>query len=250
MSDAKIIEFSDVVVEYPNGVRALDHISLEVARKDIVGLIGPNGAGKSTLLGVMLGLIKPNSGTIRLFGEPISLKNLRRVGYVPQNLQTTNAFPATVQETVLLGCVPRLGVLHRLGRTDFGKAEHAMEHLAIISLRKRKLSQLSGGQLQRVLVAKALAADPEILILDEPTSGVDVQLKTEFYSLLSRLNREHEVTIILSSHDIGTVTRLANKVVCINRGLFYCGLTSEFTDAVLAKTYDYSVAVIQHGSHA
>jgi len=149
-----------------------------------------------------------------------------------------------------LGRVPRLGVFHRLGRTDAANVEHAMEHLDITNLRNRKLSQLSGGQLQRVLVAKALAADPEILILDEPTSGVDVQLKTEFYSLLSRLNREHEVTIILSSHDIGTVTKLANKVACINRALFYCGLTSEFTDAVLAKTYDYPVAVIQHGSHA
>jgi len=250
MSDANVIQLIDVVVDYSNGVRALDHLSLDVSKNDIVGLIGPNGAGKSTLLGVMLGLVKPNSGTVRLFGEPISSKNLRRVGYVPQNLQSANEFPATVVETVLLGRVPRTGLFHRLGRPDVAKAEHAMEHLEITALRDRKLSQLSGGQLQRVLVAKALAADPDILILDEPTSGADVHLKTEFYSLLSRLNREHEVTIILSSHDIGTVTRLANKVVCINRTLFYCGRTSEFTDAVLAKTYDYPVAMIQHGSHA
>ena len=250
MSDANVIQLSDVVVDYSNGVRALDQISLEVSKEDIVGLIGPNGAGKSTLLGVMLGLIKPNSGTVRLFGEPIAPKNLRRIGYVPQNLQTTNAFPATVQETVLLGRVPRVGVFHRLGRPDLTDVEHAMEHLDITTLRNRKLSQLSGGQLQRVLVAKALAAEPEILILDEPTSGVDAHLKTEFYTLLSRLNREHQITIILSSHDVGTVTKLANKVVCVNRSLFYCGLTSEFNDAVLAKTYDYSVSVIQHGSHA
>ena len=247
MPDANIIELDDVGVQYPNGVQALNHITLEIFKNDLMGLIGPNGAGKSTLISVILGLIKPSSGIIKLFGEPVSLKNLRRVGYVPQFLQSSaGEFPATVFETVLLGRVPRVGLFHRFNYDDTAKTEEALRLLEISDLRNRKLGQLSGGQLQRVLVAKALASEPEILILDEPTSGADVHSKTEFNTLLSNLNRDRGITVILSSHDIGTVTRLASKVVCINRTLFFCGLKSDFTDDVLARTYDYQIKVIDH----
>jgi zinc transport system ATP-binding protein len=250
MSDASVVELDDVGVRYPNGVQALDHITLQIFRNDLVRLIGPNGAGKSTLIGVVIGLIKPTSGVARLFGESISAENLRRVGYVPQAFQSTaNEFPATVFETVLFGRVQRVGLIHRFSNNDKTTTEEALKLLEIADLRDRKLSQLSGGQLQRVLVAKALAADPEILILDEPTSGADMHSKTEFYVLLSKLNRDRGIAVILSSHDIGTVTRLANKVVCINRTLFFCGLRSKFTDDVIAKTYDYSIKVIDH-THA
>ncbi len=250
MQTASIVECDDVVVQYPNGVRALDHISLAIDRKDLVGLIGPNGAGKTSLLSVILGLIRPDSGVVRLFGEPISNKNLRRVGYVPQALHSTAVgFPSTVSETVLFGRVPRAGLFHRLGKSDDAKTEDAMKLLEIFDLRNRKLDQLSGGQLQRVFVAKALAADPEILILDEPTSGADVHSRTEFYTLLSKLNRDFGLTVILSSHDVGAVTKMANKVVCINRTLFFCGLRSDFTEEMLAKTYDYQIRVIEH-THA
>jgi zinc transport system ATP-binding protein len=247
MQTARIVECDDVVVQYPNGVRALDHISLTIDRKDLVGLIGPNGAGKTSLLNVILGLIKPDSGAVRLFGEPVSNNNLRRVGYVPQALHSTAVgFPATVFETVLFGRVPRAGLFHRLGKSDDAKADDALRLLEIFDLRNRKLDQLSGGQLQRVFVAKALASDPELLILDEPTSGADVHSRTEFYTLLSKLNRDFGLTVILSSHDVGTVTKMANKVVCINHTLFFCGLRSDFTDDMLAKTYDYQVRVIEH----
>ena len=215
-----------------------------------MGLIGPNGAGKTTLLSVILGLIKPDSGVVKLFGEPISNKNLRRVGYVPQALHSTAVgFPSTVFETVLFGRVPRAGLFHRLGKNDDARTEDALKLLEIFDLRNRKLDQLSGGQLQRVFVAKALAADPEILILDEPTSGADVHSRTEFYTLLSKLNKDFGLTVILSSHDVGTITKMANKVVCINHTLFFCGLRSDFTDEMLAKTYDYPIRVIEH-THA
>lgn len=247
MPHASVVELDDVGVQYPNGVHALEHISLEIRHDDLAGLIGPNGAGKTTLISVILGLLKPTSGVAKLFGEPISAESLRRVGYVPQVFQTTGQeFPATVFETVLFGRVSRVGLFHPYRACDRKKAEEALGLLEISDLRDRKLSQLSGGQLQRVLVAKALTSDPEILILDEPTSGADVHSKTQFYTLLSNLNKHHGLAVILSSHDIGTVLGLANKVVCINRTLFYCGLKSQFTDEILAKTYDYPIKVIDH----
>ncbi len=229
----------------------MDHITFTIYEKDFIGLIGPNGAGKSTLLSVILGLIKPTSGTVKLFGEPISLRNLRKVGYVPQTLQSSIAgFPATVFETVLFGRIPRAGLFHRLGKEDYRKVEEALEILEISYLRDRKLGQLSGGQLQRVLVAKTITADPDLVLLDEPTSEADVHAKTEFYALLNRLNQEQGITVILSSHDVGTVTNLVKKVVCINGGLFFCGLSSEFTPEVLMRTYNYPISVIEHDKHA
>ncbi len=250
MSAAKVIQLEDLGVQYPNGVQAISHISLDIAKNDFAGLIGPNGAGKSTLIGVILGLIKPTSGVAKLFGEPVSTKNLRRVSYVPQTLQSTiTGFPGTVFETVLFGRVARAGLFHRFTKDDRAKVEEALKHLEISELRNRQLNQLSGGQLQRVLLAKALAAESEILILDEPTSAADIHSKTEFYSFLGHLNRDHEITIILSSHDIGVVTKLAKTIVCINQTVFYCGLMSEFPPDALAKTYDYSIEVMHH-AHA
>jgi len=251
MSDAKpVVELSDIVVQYPNGVVALDHISLNFYEGDLVRLIGPNGAGKSTLLSIILGLTRPTSGGAKLFGEPISSANLRRVGYVPQTMQSSaTAFPATVFETVLLGRIPRAGLFHRLGKHDYTKVEEALEFLEILNLRDRKLDQLSGGQLQRVLVAKALTMDPELLLLDEPTSGADMHSKTEFYELLKRINEEHGTTVLLSSHDVGTITNMVKRVVCINGVVFFCGLRSEFTPSILSQTYNYPVAVIEHGHH-
>jgi zinc transport system ATP-binding protein len=228
----------------------LDRITLTIYEKDLIGLIGPNGAGKSTLLSVILGLTKPTSGTVALFGSPISSGNLRKVGYVPQTLHSSiSDFPATVFETVLFGRIPRAGPFHRLGKDDYRKVEQSLELMEISYLRDRKLGQLSGGQLQRVLVAKALTLDPELLLLDEPTSGADMHSKTEFYELLKQVNENRGTTVVLSSHDVGTVTNLVSRVVCINSVLFFCGLKSEFTPNILSQTYDYPVAVIEHGNH-
>jgi zinc transport system ATP-binding protein len=243
--DASLIELSNVGVQYPNGVWAVEHISLRISKNDLVGFIGPNGAGKTTLIGVILGLIRPTSGAVTLFGESISTKNLRRVGYVPQVLESTaHGFPATVFETVMFGRVPHAGLLRPFTKNDVGKTEEALKLLEISELRNRKLGQLSGGQLQRVLVAKALATEPEILILDEPTSGADIHSRTEFYTLLADLNRDRGIAIVLSSHDVDSVTKLASKVVCINRTLFYYGPRSGFTNGILAKTYGYPMKVI------
>ena len=158
--------------------------------------------------------------------------------------QPPSGFPATVFETVMFGRVPHAGLLRPFTKNDIGKTEEALKLLEISELRNRKLGQLSGGQLQRVLVAKALAGEPEILILDEPTSGADIHSRTEFYTLLADLNRDRGIAIVLSSHDVDSVTKLASKVVCINRTLFYYGPKSGFTNGILAKTYGYPMKVI------
>jgi zinc transport system ATP-binding protein len=247
-----IVDIEQVGVQYEGGVQALENISLQIYQKDLVGIIGPNGAGKSTLLSVILGLVKPTTGTVRLFDNRISNDALRRVGYVPQKAQPRDInFPSTVYETVLMGRVSKAGLLHRLGKEDHRKVRSVLERLELYDLKDRRIGLLSGGQSQRVFLAKALVSDPELLILDEPTSGVDAPSRKEFYDILGRLNHESGVTLILSSHDIGIVTTLANRVVCINRTLFFCGDTREFADSsILAKAYDHPIELVRHHDHA
>lgn len=246
-----LVEFKNVGVTYPGDIVALEHITLQIRKGDFVGLIGPNGAGKSTLLGVMVGIIKPSVGEVRLFGEPICSESLRHVGFVPQNPGARDRnFPATVYETVLMGRVPLSNRLPWFTRTDHEKAEGALRLLGIADLRNRSINELSGGQLQRVFTAKALASDPQLLIFDEPTSGADVKAKAEFYSILERLNKEMGITTILSLHDIGVVTQLARTIVCINKTLYFDGKTKDFdANKVISEAYGYPVEVVEHGDH-
>jgi zinc transport system ATP-binding protein len=245
-----IVELRDVGVVYPGGIHALEHISLEVYDGDFVGVMGPNGAGKSTLLNVLLGLTPPSSGSVRLFGQPVSGASLRKIGYVPQRTIGIDVnFPSTVYETVLLGRVPHAGLFHRLTNGDYRAAEEALTLLGIADLRNRKIGQLSGGQFQRVLVAKALAGKPKLLILDEPTSGVDTASRAGFYETLGVLNKEKKITIILSSHDVAVVTKLANRVICLNGSLFFCDHTSELTGEILSSMYEYQVELMKHHDH-
>jgi zinc transport system ATP-binding protein len=252
VSGAKaIVEFDDVGVVYENKVQALKHITFKISKRDFVGLIGPNGAGKSTLINIILGLVEPTQGLVRLFGKRIAPESLRRIGYVPQALSSSVMnFPATVFETVLLGRIPNAGLFHRLKREDRQKAEESLNAVRMASLKDRKLSQLSYGQLQRVFVAKALASEPDLLLLDEPTSGADLQSKIEFFELLKNINSEQGTAILLSSHDVSAVTSLVKKVLCINGNLFFCEVKSKFTRRIRDQAYEYPMVMIEHGSHA
>lgn len=246
-----IVEFRDVRVRYANGVLALDGITLDVNERDFIALIGPNGAGKSTLLKVILGLIKPTNGSVKLFGTQELTKNLKYVGYVPQSAQARDTtLPFSVFETVLLGRIPRTGLFHRAGAGDRKKVEEMLKLFGIFELKDRKIGQLSGGQSQRVFLAKAMVAEPKLLLLDEPTSGVDTTSKGEFYSVLERLNRDQGLTVILSSHDIGVITKIANRVLCINRSQFFCGENADFqASSELPKVYDHPVELMDHNDH-
>jgi zinc transport system ATP-binding protein len=252
MSVAKpVVEIRDLTVKYPNGVVALEGINIDVNQKDLIALIGPNGAGKSTLLKVILGLIKPTSGSIKLFGSLDLNQNLKYVGYVPQTAQARDPnLPFSVYETVMLGRTPIVGLLHGVRNEDRQKVEETLKLFGIYELRDRKIGQLSGGQSQRVFLAKAMVAEPKLLLLDEPTSGVDTTSKKEFYNILDRLNKERGIAVILSSHDIGVITKIANRVLCINRSQFFCGENEDFAaDIEIHKVYDHPVELMEHDDH-
>lgn len=246
-----IVEMRDVSVRYSNGVLALDGINIDVNEKDLIALIGPNGAGKSTLLKVILGLTRPTSGSVKLFGTQDLIKNLKYVGYVPQSAQARDAnLPFNVYETVMLGRTPHAGLFHGIEAQDRQKVEEVLKLFGIYELKDRKIGQLSGGQSQRVFLAKAMVADPKLLLLDEPTSGVDTTSKGEFYSILERLNKEKGITVVLSSHDIGVITKIANRVLCINRSQFFCGENTDFSaSAEIHKVYDHPVEIMDHDDH-
>ena len=251
MEAKPIVEIQNVSVKYPNGVVALDHIDIAINQKDLIALIGPNGAGKSTLLKVILGLIKPTSGTVKLFGSQDLSKNLKYVGYVPQTAQARDPnLPFSVYETVMLGRTPVAGLFHGMHSEDRDIATETLKMFGIYELKDRKIGQLSGGQSQRVFLAKAMVAEPKLILLDEPTSGVDAASKKDFYNILERLNKEQGITVILSSHDISVTTKIANRVLCINKSQFYCGENEAFdADTELHKVYDHPVEIIDHHGH-
>jgi len=252
MSEPKpIVEIRDLSVKYPNGVVALEGINLDVNPKDLIALIGPNGAGKSTLLKVILGLTKATRGSIKLFGSLDLGKNLKYVGYVPQSAQVRDPnLPFSVYESVMLGRTPIAGLFHGMKDEDRQKVEETLKLFGIYELKDRKIGQLSGGQSQRVFLAKAMVAEPKLLLLDEPTSGVDTTSKKEFYNVLERLNKERGITVILSSHDIGVITKIANRVLCVNRSQFFCGENEDFAaDIEIHKVYDHPVELIEHDDH-
>ena len=225
---------------------ALDNISFNVNAGDIIGIIGPNGAGKSTLFRCMLGLIDDYRGDITIFGVNIkkSKKPLQKIGYIPQQRLIDQSFPATVQEIV------SLGIDGRNMRRSKEELISTIRFVELEDLKDRRIGELSGGQQQRVLIAKALINDAKLLILDEPTTSVDVETQNKFYSLLKKLNQKNQVTIIWSSHDLDAINKVANKLVCINRTMFFHGDTHEFfASSELLKMYSESIMQAHMHTH-
>lgn len=215
---AKIIELEHVNIDI-DGTRILEDVTLDVSKGDIVGIVGPNGGGKTTLLNAILGNIRISSGKIRLFGKDLSeFKEFDKIGYVAQHaIQFDPVFPATVEEIVSLGCVSREKLGRRLSAKDKEDVRNAMELVGITELRNNKISNLSGGEKQRVFIAKALVRRPELLILDEATTGLDVCIQDKFIALLRKLRNEREITVMTVSHDISGVMCQANKLVVVSR---------------------------------
>jgi zinc transport system ATP-binding protein len=228
-------------------VPVLESISLGVEPGAFLGIVGPNGSGKSTLLDLMVGLRQPESGTVRLFGEPATEFDAgERIGYVPQDATTVaREMPITVREVVRMGRYPRR-LVGRFSATDRQAVADALEQVGIAGLAARRVGRLSGGQRQRVFIARALAAEADLLALDEPTVGVDAESREAFYELLADLNSSG-LTIILIDHDIGVVTTYATEIACLNRRLYFDGDPSEFvaTDA-LAEAYGTDQHVLHH----
>lgn len=244
-----LIELTDVNFAY-GANKVLANIHLEIQKGEYVGIIGPNGGGKTTLLQVMLGLLHPNHGTVRLFGESIGqFKQWHRIGYVAQHMNVeANRPPMTVAEVVALGRVGRRGLLRLLSRHDARAVEAAMREVDVFTLRHRLITELSGGQRQRAFIAKALAAEPEVLLLDEPTVGIDIASQDKFYQLLAKLHAKKGITLILVSHDVDVVVGEVTKVACINRTLAYDGAPSEFVNGgYMTRVYGKQRKFVLHG---
>jgi zinc transport system ATP-binding protein len=241
------VELDGVGVSY-GPVRVLDGINLTVEPGDFLGIIGPNGSGKTTLLRVMLGLLEPAEGSVRLFGQPPSaFREWRRLGYVPQRATLDPSLPVTVGEVVATGLVASLGLFQRIGSAERARVKDALARVGMEAHARTRIGALSTGQQQRVLIARALVSDPELIILDEPTGGVDPEAQTSFYAMLHHLNREREVTLILVSHDIGVVAREVTKLACLNRRLIFHGRPGDFlSDAALTALYGPAVRIVSH----
>jgi len=202
----------------------LEDVSLKVLQGEYCAVIGPNGGGKTTLVRLLLGLQKPTSGTIRLFGEALKqFRRWERIGYVPQQAtQTDRFFPGTVEEIVGMGRVSRLGWNKKWREDDRRMIAYAMERMEIASLGDKLIGELSGGQRQRVMIARALASEPKVLILDEPNTGVDQPSQQRFYRLLRQLNAEARLTILFITHDIGVIADDIARLFTVNQTLATC----------------------------
>jgi zinc transport system ATP-binding protein len=241
------VELEDVDFAY-GAVPVLERINLTVEAGDFLGIIGPNGSGKTTLLRIVLGLLPPTRGTVRLFGHPpAAFRQWGRLGYVPQKAMLDPALPVTVREVVATGLLPSLGLFGRLGGAARQRIDEVLGQVGMAHYATTRIGALSTGQQQRVLIARALVSKPELLILDEPTGGVDPEAQTSFYALLHHLNRERDVTLILVSHDIGVVAREVTKLACLNRRLIFHGRPGDFlSDAALTALYGPAVRVVSH----
>jgi zinc transport system ATP-binding protein len=260
------LEVSDVTIRY-NGQLAVDKINFTVQEGDLLGIVGPNGAGKTTLFRAIIGL-QNYVGNIKLFGY--EGKNyyplLPLIGYVSQKVSFEQNFPVTVQEVVSMGLVSEKKLLkgaillqncgccwnrvYKKLEKDSDKVLEALRTVGLEQLKDRRIGELSGGELQRVFIAKALVKDPILLILDEPVTGVDVEAQNKFYNLLQTINKENKITVVWSSHDLDAISKLANRVACMNRKLFFHGEKEEFfSNKELLKTYAESAMQMHMHDH-
>jgi len=234
-----IVDIQKLSVDY-SGIKALDDISFGIAEGDFLGIIGPNGAGKSTLFRCMLGLHIQYDGGIKFFDQDIrdSKKYLSQVGYVPQKPVVDRNFPATIREVLSMS----------QNSNDPKKVDEALQKVWMHELADRRIGDLSVGQQQRVFIAKALVNSPKILVLDEPVTGIDMYNQDLFFQILGELNTKEKISIIWASHDLDAVERLASEVACLNKTLFFHGVSEKFfsDDEMLKKYSETSMQMHMH----
>jgi len=251
---APIIVFDQASFAY-NGTPALNALTFSVMPGEFLGIIGPNGSGKTTLLKALLGLIAPTTGRATIFDctcHTLRCHHRAQIGYLPQRSQIDPHFPITVFETVLMGRYGAIGLFHRPTAADRALAVAALKDVGLLELKDRPLGALSGGQQQRVLIARALAQQPQVLLLDEPTTGVDAPTQIALLSLISRLRRERRLTVLFVTHDINVVSPVVDRLALLNNGrLVAIGTPADVLKKdTLAAVYGESVIVTTHGGGA
>ena len=239
-----VIALDNVTYGYDT-VPAIERATISIAPRDYVWIVGPNGGGKTTLVKLILGLLQPKQGTVRVFGTTPGASR-HRIGYMPQHARLDPKFPVTVMEVALMG---RLGPDHRYGRYDRADRAAALKALEQVDLgekRDRSLSELSGGQQRRLLIARALAAEPELLLLDEPMANLDIRVERDLNQLLQRLNER--LTIVMVSHDPAFVSSFVKRVVCVKRHV-HVHPTSVMDSEFISELYGTSMRVVRHDLH-
>jgi len=216
-----IVEIKNVSYSYFPGTPVLKNIDLNIHKGDYLGVVGPNGGGKSTLIKLILGLIKPQTGTVNIL-----VKNIAYVGQKATDFD--QKFPATVWDVVSMGRYSARGLFRGLSNADKKMVSDAIEQVGLSDLKNRLIGDLSGGQQQKTFIARALAQQPEIIFLDEPTSGVDQASQEQFYKILKKLNQDLEITLVLISHDVDVITQEVTEIVAINRDLIFYGPSKDF----------------------
>lgn len=240
-SNPPVVEIDAVTFAYEQQP-VLEDVSLRIEHDDFLGIIGPNGGGKTTLLKLIMGLLTPRQGTIRVLGQPPQ-RVRRRIGYVPQHAAVDPTVPASVLDVVLTGRLGRSPWGPRYGPSHVECAMAALEQTETADLAKRALGTLSGGQRQRVLIARALASDAELLLLDEPTAGVDSHMEQGLTNLLHRLNGS--LPIVVVSHDIAFVSSHLKRVACLSRRMT-CHAATEISQEVISHMYHDPVRLVRH----
>ena len=228
-----------------NGALVLEDVNLTIEARDFVCLVGPNGGGKTTLLKILLGLLSPSKGSVTVFGKtPEEARS--QIGYMPQHSNLDPKFPVSVLDVVLMGRIGHGRVFGRYSKTDRKIATQMLEWVGLEDFCRTPLSSLSGGQQQRALIARALACEPDLLLLDEPTANLDLHVEGQLYDLLQRLNEN--LTIVLVSHDLGFVSDLVKTVICVNRTAFVHP-TDQLTGDAILNLYGGDVRLVRHDHH-
>jgi ABC-type Mn2+/Zn2+ transport system ATPase subunit len=235
-----LIRFDHATFRYPHGT-ALEDITFEIDDGEFVGIIGPNGSGKTTLLRAILGLMPPSSGSLQIFDcacQELQCYHRARIGYLPQKERVDPDFPITVEETVMMGRSGVIGLFRRPGKADREIVRHALEDVGMADCSRRALGALSGGQQQRVFIARALAQHPQVLLLDEPTTGIDTPTQHTILDLIRHLHRDLHLTVLLVSHDINLIAPLADRLALLKTRLYALGPAKEvLREEILAQVY-------------
>lgn len=241
----KLIEISNLTVGYENKPNVLQNVSLTVYDDDFLGIIGPNGGGKTTLLKSILGLIKTDSGNISFYdnGQKVSSIN---IGYLPQINQIDRKFPIAVSDVILSGLTLKGAFFKHYSKADKEKVRAVAQQLGIEKLLNRAIGELSGGQLQRVLLGRAIVDDPKLIILDEPSSYVDKLFEKNFYKLLGEINKK--IAVVLVSHDVGTIISLVKNIACVNQQVHYHSGTDVSQEWLLNSYDSCPIEILGHGS--